>query len=183
VRFSMLGTCFINLDTGAFMYPPHKGERAGMLAAEVVNQRRAPSRCVNTIVFTHKPLLTKLEAQFPQRERSLLGYDSHRIMEQLQQLNAVTIIAGHVHDDFEFTQDGFKTYVTGGGLAHKDLVQGGHYARVLVGEIRENEAPGFEWALSGMPMDYHCSNKIYELLKYHKSPLANEVHEACIGKP
>ncbi len=182
-RFSLLGNCFINLDTGAYMYPSHKGARAGLLAAEIVNQRRDPTRCSNTIVFTHKPMVNEFEAQFPQREHALHGYDARRMIEQLQQLGTVTILAGHIHNDFEFEQDGFKTYVTGSGLAHKDLVQDGHFARVLVGDIRANQPVEISWAPNAMPMEYHCSNKIYELLKHHKSPKAKIVRDACAARP
>ncbi len=181
-RFSLLKNCFINLDTGAYMHPPHKGARAELLAAEVVNQRRYPERCTNTIVFTHKPMVMEFEAEFPQREHALHGYDSKRMVSQLQQLDRVSLIAGHIHNDFEFEQDGFKTYVTGSGLAHKDLVQGGHYARVLVGEIRADKPVKLEWELNAMPMGYHCSKKIYELLVRHKSPLAKEVRDACAAR-
>ena len=178
-RFSLLGTCFINLDTGSFMYPPHKGGRAALLAAETVNQQRDPAHCTNTIVFTHKPVLLDFEADFPQRKHSLHGYDAQRIIDRLQQLNKVTLLAGHIHNDFSFEQDGFKTYVTGSGLAHRDLMQGGHYARVLVGDIRAGEPVKIEWALNAMPMKYHCSKKIYKSLKYYKSPLAKVVNDAC----
>ncbi len=181
-RFSLLGNCFINLDTGAYMYPPHKGARAGLLAAELVNQQRDPTRCSNTIVFTHKPMVNEFEAQFPQREHALHGYDAQRLIERLQQLAMVTILAGHIHNDFEFEQDGLKTYVTGSGLAHKDLVQDGHFARVLVGEIRANQPVQISWAPNAMPMEYHCSNKIYELLKHHKSPKAKIVRDACAAR-
>ncbi len=181
-RFSLLGACFINLDTGSFMYPPHKGARAAMLAAEVVNQQRDPARCKDTIVFTHKPILSKFETEFPQREHSLHGYDAQRIISRLQQLNKVTLLTGHIHNDFSFEQDGFKTYVTGSGLAHKDLIQGGHYARVLVGDIRAGEPIKIDWALNAMPMEYHCSKKIYKSLKHYKSPLAEVVNEACKAK-
>jgi len=181
-RFSLLGNCFINLDTGAYMYPSHKGARAELLAAEVINHRLNPERCTNTIVFTHKPMVTKFDAEFPQRKHALHGYDSNYIISQLQQLDRVSTIAGHIHNDFEFEQDGFKTYVTGSGLAHKDLVQGGHYARVLVGEIRADKPVKLEWELNAMPMGYHCSEKIYKLLKRHKSPLAKEVLDACAAR-
>ncbi len=181
-RFNLLGTCFINLDTGSFMYPPHKGARAALLAAEVVNQQRDPAGCTNTIIFTHKPMVLNFEAEFPQREHSLYGYDAQRTINRLQQLNKVTLLAGHIHNDFSFEQDGFKTYVTGSGLAHKDLVQGGHYARVLLGDIRAGEPVKIDWALNAMPMEYHCSKKIYKLLKRHESPLAKVVNDACEAK-
>jgi hypothetical protein len=181
-RFSLLGNCFINLDTGSYMYPPHKGARADLLAAEGVNHRRNPERCANTIVFTHKPMVVEFEAEFPQRKHALHGYDSKSMINQLRQLDRVTVIAGHIHNDFEFEQDGFKTYVTGTGLAHKDLVQGEHFARVLVGEIRADKPLKLEWELNAMPMEYHCSKKIYELLKRHKSPLAKEVRDACAAR-
>ncbi len=181
-RFSLLGNCFVNLDTGAYMYPAHKGARAGQLAVEVIEQRRNPARCSNTIVFTHKPMVTEFEAEFQQRDHALHGYDAKRLMEQIQQLNRVTLLAGHIHNDFEFEQDGFKTYVTGSGLAHKDLMKGGHHARVLVGEIQANQAVKLDWELNAMPMEYHCSEKIYRLLKKHKSPLAQVVRDACTTK-
>jgi len=182
-RFSLLGTCFVNLDTGSYMYPAHKGERAALLGAEVVQQRRFPERCSNTLVFTHKPIVSKFEAEFPQRDHALDGHDAKRLLEQLQQLKHVTLLAGHIHNDFEFEQDGFKTYVSGSGLAHKDLVQGGLYAKILVGEIHAGQEVTFEWVLNGMPMEYHCSKKIYGLLKKHKSPLAKTVHDACAMQP
>ncbi len=181
-RFSLLGTCFINLDTGSFMYPPHKGARAALLAAEVVNQQRAPARCTNTIVFTHKPVLQDFEAEFQQRKHSLYGYDAQRIINRLQQLNKLTLLAGHIHNDFSFEQDGFKTYVTGSGLAHKDILRGGHYARVLVGDVRADKPVKLEWALNAMPMEYHCSKKIYKAFKQIESPLAKVLNDACRAK-
>jgi predicted phosphodiesterase len=178
-EFNLLGHCFINLDTGAYMYPAHKGERAGLLAAEVVNHRRAPSRCTDYIVFTHKPMVDNFEAEFQQRKHALHGYDARWIIGQLQQLGTVTILAGHIHADFEFEQDGFKTFVTGSGLAHADLTRGGHYAKVLVGEIRADLPLQTEWVFNQMPIEYHCSKKIYQLLKRDKSPQAQAVNDAC----
>jgi hypothetical protein len=53
---------------------------------------------------------------------------------------------------------------------------------VLVGEIRADKPVELEWELNAMPMGYHCSKKIYELLKRHKSPLAKEVRDACAAR-
>ena len=181
--FRLWGTCFINLDTGAYMYPPHKGERAGLLAAEIVAHQRDPEICQSYIVFTHKPILSRIKAEFPQRTHTLRGYDALPLIRQLQQLGVATIVAGHIHDDFEFEQDGFRTYVTGSGLAHKDLMRGGHYARVLVGDITADQSVSLSWELNRMPVEYHCSKKIYrELLKY-QSPQAKAIHDACGMQP
>ena len=161
------------------MYPAHKGERAGMLAAASVNQQIHPQHCAEFIVFTHKPLVEAYESEFPKRDHALHGYDSWSLIRQLQKLGRVTILAGHIHADFEFEQDGFKTYVTGSGLAHSDLLQDSFVARVLVGTVRAGQVVEFEWALNQMPMEYHCSRKVYGALEKGESPLQRSVQDAC----
>jgi hypothetical protein len=181
--FKLSHTCFINLDTGAFMYPAHKGERAGLLAAEVVNHRRNPTRCKEYVVLTHKPMVDTFEVEFPQRSHALSGADARWIIKQLQQLSRVSLIAGHIHNDFEFEQDGFKTFVSGSGLAHLDLVHGRHVARMLIGDFGDDQNLQMQWALNTMPMEYHCSKKIVRLLEQYKSPKARLVREACLTRP
>ena len=177
-RFSLLGHCFINLDTGAFMYPSGKGERGALLAAEIVNHRRNPAQCTDYIVFTHKPMVLAFEADFPQQDHSLYSWHARPLIEQLQQLGPVTVLAGHIHKDFEFEQDGIKTYVTGSGLAHQDLLSGKKIAKVLIGEIKTGQPLTLEWAFNEMPLEYHCSKRLYRGFVEAGNPLS-EVFERC----
>lgn len=177
-RFHLLGHCFINLDTGAFMYPSGKGERSALLAAEIVNHRRNPSQCSDYIVFTHKPMVLEFEAKFPQQDHALHSWHARPLISQLQQLEQVTILAGHIHSDFEFEQDGMKTYVTGSGLAHRDLLTGKKKAKVLVGEITTGQPLTLEWAYNEMPLEYHCSKRLHRAFLKDANPLA-EVFDKC----
>ncbi len=179
-KFRLLGHCVINLDTGAFMYPANRGARAAMLAAEVVNHRRNPQQCSDYIVFTHKPLLDKFEAEFPQRDHSLYGRHARPLIKQLQQLGKVTVIAGHIHNDFEFEQDGFKTFVTGSGLAHRDLLSGKQDAKVLVGVLEAGKRTEFSWEFNQMPQQYHCSKRFYRGLLEAKNPLSSVIEQQCL---
>lgn len=176
--FSLLGHCFINLDTGAFMYPAGKGERSALLAAEIVNHRRNPSQCSDYIVFTHKPMVLDFEAPFPQQDHALYSWHARPLIKQLQQLGSVTIIAGHIHSDFEFEQDGMKTYVTGSGLAHRDLLSGKKNAKVLIGEITAGQPLTLTWAYNEMPLEYHCSKRLHRAFLEAGNPLSN-VFEKC----
>lgn len=178
-QFNLLGHCFINLDTGAYMYPAHKGMRAKRLAAEVVNHARNPQQCKSYIVFTHKPILGAFEAEFPKRNHSLNGGDAAYLLSKLQQLDNVTLLVGHIHLDFEFEQDGMKTYVTGNGLAQTNLVRAQPSAKVLVGKIFKNQTTQFTWAENNMPMQYHCSQKVYKELIDSNNKYAPTVLEAC----
>jgi len=178
-RFSLLGHCFINLDTGAFMYPANRGERAAMLDAEIVNHQRNPGQCSDYIVFTHKPMLGAFEAQFPQRDHSLYGRDARSLVKQLQQLGKITVIAGHIHNNFEFEQDGFKTYVTGSGLSHRDLLSGKPDAKLIVGNIERGQKTDIEWAFSDMPKQYHCSKRLYRGLVEAGSALSEVIEKEC----
>lgn len=178
-RFSLLGHCFINLDSGAFMYPSGKGERAAMLAAEIVNHRRDPSQCTDYIVYTHKPMVLKFEADFPQQDHALYSWHARPLIKQLQQLGPLTLIAGHIHNDFEFEQDGFKTYVTGSGLAHRDLLSGKKDAKVLIGEIKAGQALTLEWAYNKMPLEYHCSIRLYREFVKAGNPLSSVFEDKC----
>lgn len=177
-RFSLLGHCFINLDTGAYMYPAGKGERSALLAAEIVNHRRNPRQCSDYIVFTHKPMVVEFEVEFPQQDHSLYSWHARPLIEQLQQLGPVTVLAGHIHNDFEFEQDGMKTYVTGSGLAHQDLLTGKKKAKVLIGEISADQPLTLKWAYNEMPLEYHCSKRLHRAFLEDKNPLSN-VFEKC----
>jgi len=179
-RFSLLGHCFINLDTGAFMYPPEKGERASLLATAIINQNIGSRQCTDTIVFTHKPVLDKFEAEFPQRDHSLYGHDAASLIAQLQQLNNVTLIAGHIHNNFEFEQDGIKTYVSGSGLAHRDLLSGKQLSKLLIGEISADSGLKTKWAPNAMPIEYHCSKRLYRGFLEAGSPQAALMEANCL---
>ena len=145
-RFELLGHCFINLDTGKFVYPPHKGERAGLLTAELVNHKRKSSNCTDYIVFTHKPVISDFKnSLFPKAEHTLHGYDALWLLDRLQQLENVTIIAGHIHDNFEFKQDELSTFVSGNGLAGAALNKEDSLARILVGTIQKETPLKTDW--------------------------------------
>lgn len=178
-RFSLLGHCFINLDTGAFMFPSNKGERAAILAAEIVKHRRNPLQCTDYIVYTHKPMVLEFEADFPQQDHALFSWHARPMIEQLQQLGPVTLIAGHIHNDFEFEQDGIKTYVTGSGLAHRDLLSGKKNAKVLIGEIKAGQALQLDWAFNEMPLEYHCSKRLYNAFVKAGNPLSAVFKDKC----
>ncbi len=179
-RFNLLGHCFINLDTGAYMFPPHQGQRAKYLAASIVDAEA----CNDTIVFTHKPLI----AEIPKDDRlglshSLNGYDAKPLLQLLGNLKQVTIIAGHIHADFEFEETGIKTYVTGSGLAQSDLVEAKPRAQILLGELYPNRLLETSWAANNMPMAFHCSNKIYQALQRDDKAKAREMKQACRSSP
>jgi len=179
-RFSLLGHCFINLDTGAFMFPPEKGERASLLAAEIINQNTGNRQCTDTIIFTHKPVLGKFEAEFPQRDHSLYGWDSAPLIKQLKELKNLSLITGHIHKGLEFEQEGIKTYVSGSGLATQDLLTGKNVDRLLIGEISANTPLKMEWASINMPMEYHCSKRIYRRFVKDDNPLAALLESSCV---
>ncbi len=145
-RFELHGHCFINLDTGKFIYPPHKGDRAGLLSAELVNHKRKSSNCTDYIVFTHKPVISDFKhSLFPKAEHTLHGYDAHWLLDRLQQLENVTIIAGHIHGNFEFKQDQLSTFVSGNGLAGASLNKEGSLAQILVGTIQKETPLKTDW--------------------------------------
>lgn len=145
-RFELLGHCFINLDTGNFMYPPHKGERAGLLTAELVNHKRKSSNCTDYIIYTHKPIISDFKnSLFPSAKHTLYGYDALWLLNQLQQLENVTIITGHIHDNFEFKQDELRTFVSGNGLAGVTLDKEKSLVRILVGTIRKETRLITDW--------------------------------------
>ncbi|MEE9446478.1 MAG: metallophosphoesterase [Arenicellales bacterium] len=179
-RFSLLGHCFLNVDTGAYMFPPNKGGRATLLAAEIKAQAQNPQACKDYIVFTHKPILSDFIAEFPQREHSLHGYDAKPLIKQLQALKNVTIIAGHIHQDFEFKQDGLRTIVTGSGLAQADLMEGEYRAQILLGDIVADAFVKTQWARNKMPMAYHCSKKVARSILEDAPEKAGVLEQVCL---
>ncbi|MFT5258462.1 MAG: putative phosphodiesterase [Saprospiraceae bacterium] len=164
-RFKLLNHCFINLETGGFMFPTHGGDRGRFLRETVQQLTTTPNEC-QPIIFTHKPILSNLDLDIPQVKHTLYGYDSRWILKQLHKLPNPVLLAGHIHQDFEFTQDGIKTYVTGSGLAQDDLLAQGFVAKLLIGEINADGELSTQWITNEMPLNYHCSQKVRNSLQH-----------------
>ncbi len=157
--FRLLNTCFINLETGGFMFPPHKGNRGQFLRTQIEALTTVDRGC-KPVIFTHKPIMANLNIDIPQVDHTLHGYDSKWIIEQLQKLKNPLVLAGHIHKDFEFQQKGVRTIVTGSGLAQDDLIKQEFVAKLLLIEISETAPLRTQWVLNEMPLGYHCSAKV-----------------------
>ncbi len=157
--FRLLNTCFINLETGGFMFPAHKGFRGPFLSAQVDALNSTDKNC-KPVIFTHKPILADLNIDIPQVKHTLHGYDAKWIFAQLKKLNEPLVFAGHIHKDFEFMQQGVRTFVTGSGLAQDDLVKQRSVAKLLIGEFSADSPLSTRWISNEMPLEYHCSTKV-----------------------
>lgn len=150
--FTLGGIEFVNFDTAADFIPAVRGTRAQLV--EALKPVDAGGDIRGRVAFTHKPLAD------PDTERD---HDVDRPAEarwlrsRLLAAGTKNLLAGHIHVKEEFDDQGLRTYVTGQGLAHADLIVERPYAEILLGHVEPGEPVRYQWQALNMPFEAHCS--------------------------
>jgi len=168
---------FVNLDTAADSIPPYRGERARLLADLAPARPDSP-----LVVFTHRPF-SKIKGQddWPQDHNVRGPGEAAWIRRQLVDHGVTELLAGHVHINAELLDSGIKTYITGQGLAHADLIVGHQTARILLGEA-DGTSVSYRWAPLAMPVSYHCNPRAWRVFEVHENPALLRQLETLCGR-
>jgi hypothetical protein len=152
-RFTLAGVTFANLDTAADTFLPMRGAR-GELLRKLAAERSGPER-TPLVVFTHRPLYdprvlagTRAYADAHALDR---GWESGWLRETLLALGTEALLAGHIHESHHFDDHGLPTWVSGEGLALRDLETGEQVSRILVGTWRPGESVRLRFEPLQMP--------------------------------
>ncbi|MDP6849788.1 MAG: metallophosphoesterase [Planctomycetota bacterium] len=149
--FELNGAWFLNLDTAADTVPAWGGERGKTLERFSRIQRKEG---VPLFVWTHRPLA---DPRVQIGERSL--EDAHALnrraearwlRNQLVKLGATTLFAGHIHQSFDFEDQGLRTFIAGEGLGAN-----GEASKILICEWSANHHPTFRFEPLNMPPSSH----------------------------
>lgn len=162
--FSLGGVRFVNLDTAVFAFPSSMGMR-GRLVRSLPSLTDAASKIREYVVFTHKPLSDPRPPETANYPHALGSLEARWLRRELLQRGVRSMLAGHIHIATEFEQRGLKTYVSGQGLAHADLIVDRPEARILVGDVAPGQAVQYRWEPLDMPFAAHCSPRGWEVLE------------------
>jgi len=142
--FSFRGVEFLNLDTAADLVPAGAGQRGTLLRQ--VESLREPMQARGVlpplVVFTHRPLVDP-RTIYKRREK---GHALNRTAEadwlrgRLLDLGTSAYLAGHVHESWEFDDQGLPTFISGDGLMRR-----GKPPKILIGEWVPGSALQFRW--------------------------------------
>ncbi len=176
--FALGGVRFLNLDTAAFALPSSMGPR-GQLVRDLP-PLADDSGIREYVVFTHKPLSDPRAVQDPGYAHALGSREARWLQPELSRRGVGSLLAGHIHIATEFEREGIKTYISGQGLAHADLIVDRPVARILVGEVAPGQAVRYRWEPLAMPFEAHCSPRGWEVLQaMGKSKALAELREGC----
>ncbi len=177
--FTLGGVRFVNLDTATFAFPSSMGAR-GDLVRSLPPLTYTSTRTRDYVVFTHKPLSDPRARETAGYPHSLGWLEARWLQRELSRRGARSLLAGHIHMAIEFEHQGIKTYISGQGLAHADLIVDRPVARILVGEVAPGQAVKFHWETLDMPFTAHCSPRGWEVLEVlGKSDVLAQLRESC----
>ncbi len=177
--FTLGGVLFVNLDTAAFAFPASMGTR-GRLVRSLPLLTYDPSRTREYVVFTHKPLSDPRAMETDGYSHSLGWLEARWLRPQLLRRGVRSLLAGHIHVATEFDDQGLKTYISGQGLAHADLIVDRPVARILVGEVTPGQAVQYRWETLDMPFAAHCSPRGWEVLEaLGKHDVLAQLRDSC----
>jgi predicted phosphodiesterase len=162
--FTLGGVGFVNLDTAAFAFPWSTGAR-GRLVRDLPPLTDTSSGIREYVVFTHKPLNDPRATETDSYSHSLGWLEARWLRREFLRRGVRWLLAGHIHIATEFEHQGLKTYISGQGLAHADLIVDRPVARILVGEVAPGQAVKFRWDALDMPFAAHCSPRGWEVLE------------------
>ena len=148
--FSIAGTRFINLDTGADFFPPYSGNRGAMLR----NLLQTETADSDQLVFTHKPFVDSRVGEH--HVISGLG-ETDWLLECMKKLGIQTYICGHVHRSTEINFRGINQITAGEGLGFEDLRTQQQVAKILVGRAERGKKVNYSWQPLNMPWALHTS--------------------------
>ncbi len=162
--FALGGVRFVNLDTAAVAFPSSMGAR-GRLVRSLPALTDTSSGIREHVVFTHKPLRDPRATETDSYSHSLGWLEARWLRRELLRRGVGSLLAGHIHVATEFDDQGIKTYISGQGLAHADLIVDRPVARILVGEVAPGQAVKYRWETLDMPFAAHCSPRGWEVLE------------------
>jgi predicted phosphodiesterase len=177
--FALGGVRFVNLDTAVFAFPSSMGTR-GRLVRNLPPLTHPSSGIREYVVFTHKPLSDPRATDTASYSHSLGWLEARWLRQQLLHRGVRWLLAGHIHVATEFEHQGLKTYISGEGLAHADLITDRPIARILVGDVAPGQAVKFHWETLDMPFTAHCSPRGWEVLEVlGKSDVLAQLRDTC----
>jgi 3',5'-cyclic AMP phosphodiesterase CpdA len=177
--FALGGVRFVNLDTSVFAFPSSAGSR-GRLVGNLPPIADTSSGIREYVVFTHKPLSDPRATENESYSHSLGWLEARWLRRQMLPRGMTTLLAGHIHIATEFQDQGVKTYVSGEGLAHADLIVDRPVARILVGEVAPGQSVKYRWEALDMPFATHCSPRGWEVLEtLGKTDVLGQLRESC----
>lgn len=153
--FSLGGVTFLNLDTANDTIPPMRGARGTLLRRVSREREEQGARAEPLIVFTHRPL-TDPRTGDPDYEGSHAvnrTWESTWLSETLHELGAQALLAGHIHESHDFSDDGLPTWVAGEGLGQADVLAGDAVARILIGDYALGGPVRLHWELLQFPRE------------------------------
>ncbi len=175
--FTLGGVQFVNIDTAADFWPPHRGARMRLLQELPVVVEGGPIH--EYVVFTHRPLADP----DPVRSHDINGLgEADWLRERLLGLGVKKLLVGHIHIKEEYDDGGLHTFVTGQGLAHADLSVGKPVAEILIGDVERGRPVQYHWEPLNMPVDAHCNSRNLDVLEaLQKLDLLERLRRSCGG--
>lgn len=149
--FRLGGIEFVNFDTAAGFIPVARGQRARLFERLVHVKQSAEIR--DRVCFTHIPL----NDPDKDRDHAVSALEVDWLREQILSRGSNKLFAGHIHIKEEFDDQGLKTYISGQGLAHADLLVQRPYAEILMGEVIPGKPVAYQWNPLNMPYEMHCN--------------------------
>jgi len=144
--FELGGVLFLNLDTAGDTLPAWGGGRGRLLREFRTVRAERPEAPL--VAFTHRALNDpRVRAGLRDRPHALnRRLEADWLRRTLLELDAVVLLAGHIHESHDFDDGGLRTFISGEGLGQR-----GDVARILVGEYGPGRAPEFRWEPLEMP--------------------------------
>lgn len=155
--FRLGGIQFLNLDTATDFWPPDRGARSNLLQQFPIGDHDSATR--DFVVFTHRPIHT-------------IGGpgEADWLRKQLLDRGANSLLAGHLHIKEELDDGGLRTFVSGQGLAHADLIVGRPIAQILVADVFPGQPVQFHWEPLNMQLEAHCNIRNWGVLEILDKP-------------
>ncbi|MCZ7599044.1 MAG: metallophosphoesterase [Gammaproteobacteria bacterium] len=160
-------TMVASFDTAASTWPASSGDRGELFDA--LAARRESYR--HLVAMTHRPLHDPGLGPDYRDGRTLSASEVAWVGERLRRLSAKPVLlVGHIHVSVEMVEDGITTYISGDGLASRNLASGRKLARILLGVKRPGEPPRYDWQPLGIPDSAYCHDKNRRTLELMGKP-------------
>jgi len=154
--FRLGDSMVVNFDTAASIWPADAGERN-----QLFDRVEASAQGVkNWIFMTHRPLHDERATRQEGDGHVLSPREHEYVIARLKRLTRKPwLLCGHIHISGLHVADGISTYVSGEGLATRNIVAREDEARILVGEVAPGYGTVYRWKSLLMPKTAHCHYK------------------------
>ena len=110
--------------------------------------------------MTHRPFHDPRDYISEDKKHTLSAREHDYVMNRMLSIDPSPILlAGHIHDSLEVTQDDIQTYIAGDGLGTRNMVTGKNVSKILVGEQVLSKKIKFGWESLNLPKELHCHSK------------------------